>query len=173
MLRIRLVVPIVVFVLTAMVAIVPSITSAADGPAGVTIHDGGDPTTWGYTPASTTVAAGQSVTWTNSGAFGHDASSTDGSWKTPLLNTGGSASITFSTPGTYSYICTPHPWMLGTIVVTAAVSAPAPDVAAVAPLPAAPTVDVAPPAIAPAASDPTAGPPAEDTAPPTDPSTGN
>src|SRR5579859_7405796 len=131
MLRLRLVVPLLVLMLTATVAVLPSIASA-DGPTGVTIHDGGDPTTWGYTPASTTVAVGQAVTWTNSGAFAHDASATDGSWKTPLLNTGGSASVTFATPGTYTYICTPHPWMLGTIVVTAAVSV-------------APPVDAAPP----------------------------
>jgi hypothetical protein len=52
----------------------------------------------------------------------HDAASTDGSWKTALLNNGASDSVTFSTPGTYTYICTPHPWMQATVVVTAAVS---------------------------------------------------
>jgi plastocyanin len=147
MLRLRLVVPIVAFALSTMAAALPAITSAADGPA-VTIHDGGDPTTWGYTPASTTVAAGQTVTWTNSGQFPHDAAATDGSWKTPLLNTGGSGSVTFSTPGTYSYTCTPHPWMLGTIVVTAAVNTAAPPADAPA------ATNAAPPASAPAATNP-------------------
>jgi len=180
MLRLRLVVPIVAFALSAMAAALPAITSAADGPA-VTIHDGGDPTTWGYTPPSTTVAAGQTVTWTNSGTSPHDAAATDGSWKTPLLNTGGSASVTFSTPGTYTYICTPHPWMLGTIVVTAAVNAaptaaPAADApAATNPAPAAPpanaqaTDNAAPPA----STDASASQSADDTAPSTDTDSGN
>ena len=61
MLRLHLVVPTLVFALSVMAAVAPSITSAADSPA-VTIHDGGEPTTWAYTPASTTVAAGQTVT---------------------------------------------------------------------------------------------------------------
>ncbi len=163
MLRLRLVIPIFVFALSVMAAVVPAITSAADGPA-VTIHDGGDPTTWGYTPVSTSVAAGQTVTWTNSGAFAHDAAATDGSWKTPLLDNGASGTVTFSTPGTYTYICTPHPWMLGTIVVTAAVSA--------AP-PAATTTDVSPPSNAPPATDATPNQPADDTVPPDDAGTGS
>ena len=177
MLRLRLVVPIFVFALSVMAAVVPSITSAADGPA-VTIHDGGEPTTWGYTPVSTSVAAGQTVTWTNSGAFAHDAAATDGSWKTPLLDTGASGTVTFSTPGTYTYICTPHPWMLGTIVVTAAVSAapPAPsspsDATVGAAPPAAAPADVSAPSSAPATDAPS-GQPADDSAPPTDAGSGN
>ena len=178
MLRLHLVVPTLVFALSVMAAVVPSITSAADGPA-VTIHDGGEPTTWGYTPVSTSVAAGQTVTWTNSGAFAHDAAATDGSWKTPLLNTGASGTVTFSSPGTYTYICTPHPWMLGTIVVTAAVSAapPAPSSPSDATVgtapPAASPADVSTPTNAPAATDATSSQPADDTAPPTDAGTGN
>ncbi len=178
MLRLRLVIPIVVvFVLTALAAVLPSITFAADGPAAATIHDGGDPTTWGFTPASTTVAAGQTVTWTNSGAFAHDAAATDKSWKTPLLNTGASASVTFSTPGTFTYVCTPHPWMLGTIVVTAA-AAPAPPpptdpIVAVAP-PVVPVADVAPPITVPdpIVADPIMDAPVDDSAPPIDSGSG-
>jgi len=124
-LRLRRVIPVFVFGLAVAAVALPSVTNA-DGPTGVTIHEGADAATWGYTAPSITVAVGQSVTWTNSGALPHDAASTDGSWKTPLLNSGQSASVTFSTAGTYTYICTPHPWMKGTIVVTAAAPAPAP-----------------------------------------------
>ena len=171
MLRLRLAVPIFAFVLSTMAVALPSITSAADGPTAVVIHDGGDPTTWGYTPASITIAAGQTVTWTNSGAFAHDASATDGSWKTPMLDTGASGTVTFANPGTYTYICTPHPWMLGTIVVTAAVSAAAPAPAAPvdAPVSVAPAAPTTPDVSAPAATDPTATQPADDTAAPVDP----
>ena len=114
MLRARLVLPIALLALAAMA---PAATSAQNPPA-LVIHEGGDPTTWGYTPTSTTVPVGATVTWTNSGAFPHDAASTDGSWNTPLLDPGASGSVTFSTPGTFAYICTPHPWMQATIVVT-------------------------------------------------------
>jgi plastocyanin len=122
MLRMRLAIPIVLLVLTVMV---PSATSAQSQTPAVVIHEGGDPTTWGYNPTTTTVAVGTTVTWTNSGAFPHDAAATDGSWKTPLLDPGASGTVTFSTPGTYTYICTPHPWMQATIVVTDAAAAPA------------------------------------------------
>ncbi len=169
MLRLRLVVPLVVFALTAMAAVLPSVTSAADGSVGVSIHEGADATTWGYTPTSTTIAAGQTVTWTNSGAFAHEAASTDGSWKTPLLNQGASASVSFSTPGTYAYICTPHPWMQGTIVVTPAVSAAAP-VAAPADAPAA---DAPSPANAPSPNNPATPQPADNTTPDSNPDAGN
>jgi len=98
--------------------------AGADGGASVTIHEGGDATTWGYTATTTTIQAGQTVTWTNAGDQPHDANSTDGTWQVPLLSTGQSASYTFATPGTYTYICTPHPWMQGTIVVTAPAAAP-------------------------------------------------
>jgi plastocyanin len=116
MLRVRLIAPIV---LLALVAVAPSATSAQNPPA-IVIHEGGDPTSWGYTPATTSIPVGTTLTWTNSGAFPHDAASTDGSWKTPLLDPGASGSVTFTNPGTYAYICTPHPWMQATIVVTAA-----------------------------------------------------
>jgi plastocyanin len=113
---VRLILP---MLLLALAAMAPASTSAQSAPA-IVIHEGADPTTWGYTPTSTTVPVGTTLTWTNSGAFPHDAASTDGSWKTPLLDPGASGSVTFSTPGTYAYICTPHPWMQATIVVTAA-----------------------------------------------------
>jgi plastocyanin len=114
------------FILLVVSAGAPSAISAQTPPP-IVIHEGGaDPTAWGYTPTSTTVPVGTTVTWTNSGAFPHDAASTDGSWKTPLLDPGASGSVTFSTPGTYAYICTPHPWMQATIIVTAASAAPAP-----------------------------------------------
>jgi plastocyanin len=153
MLRVRLVVPVVVFALSAMATVLPSVTSAAGDAVAVSIHDGGDVSTWGYGPDSTTVAVGQTVTWTNSGTSPHDATSTDGSWKTPLLTSGASATVTFSTAGTYAYSCVLHPWMRGTVVVTPAASAPAPAPSTVdasapnsatvsAPAPAPSTVDV-------------------------------
>jgi plastocyanin len=158
MLRARLAVPVAVFVLSVIAAAVPSITSAAGDTVPVGIHDGGDISTWGYNPNPTTITVGQTVTFTNTGTSAHDAVADDGSWKTPLLQSGASASVTFSTPGNFTYNCPLHPWMKGSLIVTPAASAPAPapvDVSAPAPAPA--PVDAAP-AISPAPQpDATAG----------------
>jgi hypothetical protein len=44
-----------------------------------------------------------------------------------MLSGGEPATFTFNRPGTYNYACTPHPFMIGQIVVTgeAVTSAPA------------------------------------------------
>jgi plastocyanin len=78
-----------------------------------------------FEPAELTIEAGATVTWTNLDVVEHTATATDGSWDTGLLEQGESGSITFTTPGTYDYLCTPHPSMTGRIVVVAA-SQPSP-----------------------------------------------
>jgi plastocyanin len=72
-----------------------------------------------FSPSSVTVAVGDTVTWRNTGQAPHNATADDGSFKTPDLNNGGSASHTFNTSGTFSYICTIHPNMHGSIRVLA------------------------------------------------------
>ena len=126
MFRARLVVPVVTFALTAIVAVAPSVTSAANDSVAVAIHDTGDMSAWGYGPATATINVGQTVIFTNGGTSPHDATAADGSWATPLLQSGQSAPVTFSTAGTFDYTCVLHPWMKGTIIVSPAVSAPAP-----------------------------------------------
>jgi plastocyanin len=147
--RTRFLVPVAVFAAAAITALAPAITSAAGESGSVAIHDGGDPTGWGYGPSSITIGVGQSVTFTNSGTSPHDATALDGSWKTPLLQGGQSASVTFATAGNFDFTCILHPWMKGTVIVAPAVSAPAPapapvEISAPAPAPAAAPVDVAP-----------------------------
>src|SRR5438874_13286079 len=75
-----------------------------------------------YTPGTVTVAVGESVTWTNEGPTGHSATADDGSFDTGVLSKGTTGSHTFTKAGTYTFHCTPHPFMHGTIVVTAASS---------------------------------------------------
>lgn len=120
MLRARFAVPVVVFAISAMTAVLPSVTSAATDAVPVGIVDAGEISAWGYGPSSTTVTVGQSVTWTNTGTSPHDATAADGSWGTPLLQAGESATVTFATPGTFAYTCVLHPWMQGTIIVSPA-----------------------------------------------------
>jgi plastocyanin len=80
-----------------------------------------------FTPPSTTVHVGDTITWTNDGPSSHTATASDGSFNTGTLRKGQSASHTFTKPGTYAYVCTIHPFMHGTItVLAAATSTPAP-----------------------------------------------
>ncbi len=72
---------------------------------------------WGYSPQTITITAGSQVTWTNAGSLQHTATADDGSFDSGLVDKGASWSLTFNKPGTYTYHCTPHPWMKATIVV--------------------------------------------------------
>jgi amicyanin len=72
-----------------------------------------------FNPASVTVKAGTTVTWTNADSASHTVTSDSGSlMKSALLATGQSYSVTFTTPGTFTYHCSVHPMMHGTVVVT-------------------------------------------------------
>jgi plastocyanin len=68
-----------------------------------------------FTPAVVRVRAGGTVTWTNNDSAVHNAIGTG--FDTGPLARGQSATITFDTPGTYDYRCTPHPAMRGTVIV--------------------------------------------------------
>jgi len=70
-----------------------------------------------FTPSTTTVAAGTTVTWTNNDAMVHDVTSTDGpdvgaattsTFASAKLAQGDTFSFTFAQPGTYYYECTIH-----------------------------------------------------------------
>jgi hypothetical protein len=78
-----------------------------------------------------TVKAGATVTFTNKGKQPHNAAgSSEGGWDTGLLEGGKSATVTFNKPGSYAYNCTPHPFMVGEVVVTGPAVAGAPVVVA-------------------------------------------
>lgn len=73
-----------------------------------------------FQPGSVTVRVGDTVTWENRDGVEHTATSIDGRFDTGLLATGERGSIRFTRAGTYRYLCTPHPTMVGVVVVTAA-----------------------------------------------------
>jgi plastocyanin len=74
-----------------------------------------------FNPASLTVKAGTTVTWTNKDDIPHGiASSSNAFTRSKALDTNDSFSFTFTTPGAYQYFCYIHPHMTGTIVVEAA-----------------------------------------------------
>jgi plastocyanin len=70
-----------------------------------------------FGPATVTVPVGTTVTWTNRDDIPHTAVSTDGVFKSKVLDTDDKFSFVFSKPGTYPYFCTIHPKMTGQIIV--------------------------------------------------------
>ena len=70
-----------------------------------------------FSPETVTIAAGGKITWINEDQAPHDATADDESFATETLNAGQQGSVTFKEPGTYTYICTIHPTMTGTIEV--------------------------------------------------------
>lgn len=65
------------------------------------------------------VAHGTRVTWANAGPTIHNTVSGDDLWSSEIMEDSDTFSFTFDDPGTYMYLCTLHPIMLGTIVVEA------------------------------------------------------
>jgi plastocyanin len=90
--------------------IVPTAPTAADA---VTIEN------FAYAPAALTVKAGTTVTWTNQDQDPHTVTSADGGpLHSPTLTNGQSFQYTFTTPGHFDYLCSVHPFMTATVVVT-------------------------------------------------------
>lgn len=76
---------------------------------------------YAFAPSNITVKKGAKVTWTNQDSVGHDISpdaETADFKQSELLEKGESYSVTFNTAGTYTYHCSPHPYMKGTVTVT-------------------------------------------------------
>jgi plastocyanin len=104
---------------SALGAVVGSVLAAgvlfarAEGaPGGVTIDN------FSFTPATLTVKAGTTVTWTNKDDIPHGIGATNNAFpKSKALDTDDSYSFSFTTPGTYQYFCYLHPKMVGSIVV--------------------------------------------------------
>lgn len=77
-----------------------------------------------FIPAEITIARGTRVVWVNcedDAALGHTTTSDDGVWDSgsPFLTQGGTYDRVFNGAGSYPYHCTPHPFMQGTVTVTA------------------------------------------------------
>ena len=90
-------------------------------PRAVIAHLAGDPSDtisdFVFTPSTITIHVGDTVTWTNVGPTAHTATANDGSFDTGTLQKGQSGSHTFTSAGTFAYICKIHPFMHGTVVV--------------------------------------------------------
>ncbi len=70
-----------------------------------------------FQPSRLEITAGTTVVWTNGGQVEHSVSADDGSFDSGLIEPGARGTITLKKPGTYTFHCTPHPFMKGVIVV--------------------------------------------------------
>lgn len=87
----------------------------------------------GFSPENVTVVIGvnNTVTWTNkdtnNGGTSHTVTSLTvpsgaASFDSGIMKEGANFTQTFTTPGTYEYHCTIHPWMTGSVIVLASTS---------------------------------------------------
>lgn len=91
----------------------PATQIAAAAPDAITVDN------FAFAPATITIAAGTTVTWTNRDDELHTVVSADDPklFKSGPLDTGDHFAFTFAKPGTYQYYCSIHPHMVGTVVV--------------------------------------------------------
>jgi plastocyanin len=106
----------VVAVLAGCVPLVGWAAPAAAAEHSITISG------YAYSPSAITITAGDTVTWTNKDEAPHDVTTTSApvAIHGATMSTGQSWSYRFTTPGTYSYICSIHPDMKASVTVVAA-----------------------------------------------------
>ncbi|MEZ0349633.1 cupredoxin family copper-binding protein [Mycobacterium sp. pR1184] len=92
----------------------PSVTAPSAPASGNQVTIDG----FAFAPATLKVSVGTTVTWINRDEEPHTVAASDGSFHSPGMGTGASFTHTFSTAGTFDYVCSIHPMMHGTVVVT-------------------------------------------------------
>lgn len=108
---------------TTIVTAAPAATTAATEVA-TTVASGSAPATdvavgiadFKFTPPSIDVPVGGSVVWTNNDTQQHTATSS-GNFDAGAIQPGASVTVAFPTAGSFTYICSFHPFMTGTVVV--------------------------------------------------------
>jgi len=82
----------------------------------------GKPSSKGFTPGTITIVLGvnSTVVWTNNDTQPHTVTADGGSFDSGYLASGATFTYSFGAAGTYTYHCTYHPWMTGTVIVKAA-----------------------------------------------------
>lgn len=101
------------FGLSRDVAAATPVASSAD-PAGVAISI----LEYAFDAPTVEIPIGTTVTWTNDGGVIHTTTSTDGLWDSGILSSGDEFTYTFDEAGSFDYVCSLHPTMVGEIVVT-------------------------------------------------------
>ena len=96
----------------------PTTPSPATGGTNVSIVSGARTlTTTAYNPNPIRVSVGGTVMWMNNDSITHTSTLDNGTWDSGTIAPGASFSRTFPTAGTFSYHCSIHPNMIGTVTV--------------------------------------------------------
>ena len=92
--------------------------SAPTVAADVTITMVADRGNQSYSPNPTTMRVGQTVAWKNGDTTAHTATQDASRFDSGTISAGSTSSpLTMSATGTFTYHCTIHPGMVGTLVV--------------------------------------------------------
>jgi plastocyanin len=93
-------------------------TTSSTGSAAPVAGDAVSIDNFAFVPATLTVRVGSTVTWTNHDEEPHTIAASDGSFHSPGMSSQATYSHTFPTAGKFDYICSIHPFMHATVVVT-------------------------------------------------------
>jgi plastocyanin len=96
----------------------PADTAVSTVPAAPVAGDAVNIDNFAFAPATLTVHAGSTVTWTNRDEEPHTVVANDGSFHSPGMGSQATFSYTFPKAGTFDYVCSIHPFMHATVVVT-------------------------------------------------------
>ena len=93
----------------------PSVMASSDKASTATAEVKIDNFSFG--PQTITVPVGATVIWTNHDDIPHTSVSTEGVFKSKVMDTDEKFFFTFTKAGTYPYFCSIHPKMTGQVVV--------------------------------------------------------
>jgi plastocyanin len=101
------------FSLSALAGEMKDTGSSGAGQSKIEIKD------FAFNPQTITVKSGEKITWINRDEEPHTVVSVEKQFKkSAALDTDQEFTVVVGAPGTYSYYCSVHPKMTGTIVVT-------------------------------------------------------
>jgi plastocyanin len=88
---------------------------------GSTVYIQETPISWQFSPQSIRVVLGvnSTVTWVSRSISYDTVTGRGGTFGSGTIPPGGTFTYTFTTPGVYEYYCQYHPWMTGTVTVSA------------------------------------------------------
>jgi plastocyanin len=92
--------------------------ASSAGPAAPAAGNAVDIDNFAFAPAKLTVPVGGTVTWTNRDEEPHTVVANDGSFHSPGMDSQATYSFTFLKAGNFDYVCSIHPFMHATVVVT-------------------------------------------------------
>jgi plastocyanin len=87
-------------------------------PADVTVTIQSNSGSNSYAPNPATMRVGQTIAWRNADSIAHTSTQDNGGFNTGTVAAGATSAATMmSTAGTFTYHCTIHPGMVGTLTV--------------------------------------------------------